>query len=93
MKGAPTIAYRLFHPAPGEVAHNAAEIVEVAGQAVHTVDQDGVAIAGEFEQRLQLGAGSVLARGFVREGLVLRAGDLYSAPRSILCPAAMEHLR
>ena len=55
------------HAALGELLHDAAQVVEVAGQPIHAVHHDGVALAHEGEQRVQLRALGVLARRLVGE--------------------------
>jgi hypothetical protein len=47
-----------------------AQVVEVAGEAVHGVHEDGVAVADEAEHRLELGAVQVFSGGAVGERLV-----------------------
>jgi hypothetical protein len=58
------------HAACGEAADGRAQVVEVAGQAVHGVHEDGVAVADEGEHRLQLRAMEVFAGDVVGEGPV-----------------------
>jgi hypothetical protein len=48
-------------PAGGELLHDAAQVVEVAGQPVHAVDQHGVAFTGVREQCFQLGTLAIFA--------------------------------
>lgn len=57
------------HAALGQLLHQAAQVVEVAGQAIHAVHHHGVALADEAQQRFELGALGVLARGLVGEHL------------------------
>lgn len=38
-----------------EPAHDRAEVIEVAGQAVHRVDENGVTVSGEIDHPFQLG--------------------------------------
>ncbi len=54
----------------GEVAHDAAQVVEVAGEAVHGVHDDGVTVTDEAQQRVELWAVGVFARRAVGEGAV-----------------------
>jgi hypothetical protein len=42
------------HPLAGQSVHDPAKIIEVAGEAVHAVDEDGVAFARKTQQLLQL---------------------------------------
>lgn len=54
----------------GQACDQLAQIVEVAGEAVEGVDDDGIALAGELQQGLKLGAVDVLAADLVGKGLV-----------------------
>jgi hypothetical protein len=58
------------HSFLGEQLDRVPEVIEVAGQSVHAVDDDRVAIAGERQQFLELGTIGVLAGYLVRERLV-----------------------
>lgn len=55
------------HSAPGEALDECAQVIEVAGEPVHAVHDDGVPVADEPEQLGQLRPGGVLAGGFVGE--------------------------
>jgi hypothetical protein len=50
------------HAPFGQLADQATQVVEVAGQAVHRVDDDNVTSADEREHHPQLGSGGALAR-------------------------------
>ena len=52
----------------GEALDQLAQVIQIAGQPIHAVDDDGIAFAGESEQSLKLGAVDVLARCLVGEG-------------------------
>lgn len=58
------------HTTTSQRLHKSTKIVEIAGQPIHTVDYDRVAIADEFEQLLELRPENVFARGLVGENLV-----------------------
>jgi hypothetical protein len=55
------------HPAPGELLHQAAQIVEVACQAIHAEHHQGVALAHEAKQAIQLRPAYVLAGRLIGE--------------------------
>ncbi len=57
------------HTALGQLLHQAAQVIKVAGQAIHVVHHHGVALADEAQQRFELGTLGVLARGLVGEHL------------------------
>ncbi len=57
------------HAALGQLLHQAAQVVEVAGQAIHAVHHHRVALADEAQQRFELGALGVLAGCLVGEHL------------------------
>ena len=57
---------RSAHTARGEELHQPPQIVEVAGQAIHAVDHDRIALADEGEQRCQRWPLSILPGGRVR---------------------------
>jgi hypothetical protein len=54
----------------GEGLNQLAQIVEIAGQSIHAVDHDGIALAGEGQHGVELGAVDVLARSLVGENPV-----------------------
>jgi hypothetical protein len=56
------------HAFVGEAAHDASQIVEVAGESVHRVDNDAVAVAYERQHLVEFRAEGVLAGGLVGEG-------------------------
>jgi hypothetical protein len=56
----------------GEALDQLAQVIQIAGQPIHAVDDDGIAFAGESEQSLKLGAVDVLARCLVGENPVER---------------------
>ncbi len=60
------------HAALGELLHQAAQIIEVARQAVHAMHHHGVALAHEGEQPFQLRTLGVLARRLISEQPVHR---------------------
>jgi predicted DNA-binding protein with PD1-like motif len=39
----------------GEALDQLAQVIQIAGQPIHAVDDDGIAFAGESEQSLKLG--------------------------------------
>ena len=49
------------HTALGQLLHQAAQVIKVAGQAIHVVHHHGVALADEAQQRFELGTLGVLA--------------------------------
>lgn len=55
------------HPPFGQRLDDAAQVVEVARQPVHAVDDEGVALAHEPSHRLKLRAAGVLAGGAIGE--------------------------
>jgi hypothetical protein len=73
-------------PLAGQGLDNPTKVIEVAGEPVHAVDEDGVARAHKTQKEFQLGAFGVFPRGFVREGLV----DLnpFQLPRNLLIERA-----
>ena len=72
--------------AAGEGVDEAAEVVEVACQAVHAVDDHGVTLAHEGQQPFEFGAPGVLARGLVGEETV--HPDLLELALGVLVEAA-----
>src|SRR3954452_16152082 len=60
------------HALAGQGVNDPAQVIEVAGQPIHAVDDDGVAPARKAQQELQLRTLGVFARGFVGEGLIER---------------------
>jgi hypothetical protein len=56
--------------APGESLDDAAEVVEVAGEAVHAVDNHRIAFTDEGEEGIELRAAGILAGGFIGEDAV-----------------------
>ena len=74
------------HPLAGQGLDNPAKVVEVAGQPVHAVDENGVAGAHKTQQEFQLGAFDVFPGSFVREGLVDL--DPLQLPRNLLIKRA-----
>jgi hypothetical protein len=63
-----------------------AQVIEVAGQPVHAVNDDGVAPARKAQQELQLRTLGVFARGFIGEGLIER--DPVQLPLCLLVKGA-----
>ena len=59
-------------PRPVKLLHQAAQVVEIARQAIHAVHDHRVALAHEAEQILQLRAAHILAGGLVGEHPVHR---------------------
>jgi len=57
---------------PGLLVHNLAQIIEVAGEAIHAVHDDRIPLAREAQQGIELGPRDILARCFVGEGAVHR---------------------
>jgi len=51
------------HPPASQGADQGAQVIQVAGEAVHRVHQHGVAVPDERQHRLQLPPGGVAARG------------------------------
>jgi len=74
------------HAAGGQDTDDRAQVVEVAGQPVHRVHDEGVAVADEPEQRFQLRPLCVLAGDAVGEGLV--ECDAVELPAEVLVQAA-----
>jgi hypothetical protein len=69
-----------------QLLHQPAQVIEVARQAIHAVHDDGIALAHESQQRLELGPLRVLARGLVGEDPIDR--DLLQLTLGVLLEAA-----
>ncbi len=65
---------------PGERTHNLAQVVEIAGEAVHGMHDDRIPLACEAEEGVELRARDILARGVVGEGAV--DGNLFELTRT-----------
>jgi hypothetical protein len=66
--------------------HQAAQVIEVARQAIHAVNHHGVAFAHEGQQRIELGPLGVFARCLVGEHPA--DFDLLQLPFRVLVEAA-----
>ena len=69
-----------------QLLHQAAQVIEIARQAIHAVHDHGIALAHEGQQRLELGPLCILARGLVREDPIDR--DLLQLTLGVLLEAA-----
>ncbi len=74
------------HALGGQLTHDAAEVVEVAGEAVHGVHDHGVPVADEAEQGHPLRPVGVFARRALSERAV--DGDALELPVGVLVEAA-----
>jgi hypothetical protein len=77
------------HPAAGQLAHQAAQVIKVAGQPVHRVHDHGVAVTDVRQHRLKLRPGRGLAGDDVGEHPVhLNAIELPPG----FCPAELTRM-
>src|SRR5664280_1551392 len=74
------------HAPSGQLPHDPPEVLKVAGQAVHRVHDDGVALADEAEHRRELRTSDVFARRGVGE--VAAPHDPVQLPANVLVEAA-----
>jgi len=70
----------------GQGVDDPAQVIEVTGEAVHAVDDDGVAPARKAQHEFQLRTLGVFARGFIGEGLIER--DAVQLPLCLLVQGA-----
>ena len=76
--------------APRQCLHDGAEVVEIAREAVHAVNDHRIAGAGERGQRLQLRTLGILAGSLVGERAIHR--DVLKLPFGILVVRAYAHV-
>ncbi len=74
------------HTSPGQLLHKVAQVIEVAGQAIHAVHHHRISFAHEGQQRVKFWALGVLARCLVGE--YLSDFDLFQLPLRVLVEAA-----
>ena len=85
-------------PGLGELPHQRPQVIEVAGQPVHRVDHDGVAVADVAAQVLQGGtvagrAGEVVGEHPVhRDAVELAIGALICGRHTLVAHALSGHL-
>ena len=74
------------HAALGQALHDATQVIEIARQPIHALHDDGIAVAHEVEQCVELRTLRVLARRLVGEEPI--DGNLIELAISILVEAA-----